>query len=413
VFKSAVVDVVTGILPQVAMGGSHTCALFGNSDVRCWGKNDHGQLGLGNTNNLGDDEAITSVSPIKFPVGFKVKQIAAGFRHTCVLSDVGTVICWGNNLQGQLGYGDITKRGNTPSTTPDQLPVINISTSKVKQIISGSAASHTCAILENDAVKCWGNNADGQLGLGNENNNGDSPNEVEQNNPIELGTSVIKQLSIGENTTCALLQNTKLHCWGSDIFGKLGLNTNGSFGDDFGEAPIQQTVPLSSVTAISPGHFHSCVIVNSKVQCWGASALGQLGYGNTDTNINPKAVGFVNLGTDVKQISTGHDSTCALLINDTVKCWGAGKDGQLGYANERNIGDDDSPNNFDAVQINSDLTQGKILQIFSGIDRHCVLLESGNIKCWGINDFGQLGYGNTTNIGDTEFPSSVGIVPLF
>jgi alpha-tubulin suppressor-like RCC1 family protein len=102
VFKSSILEVVT-VIPPVAIGDKHTCVLLNNNDVRCWGFGAEGRLGLGNTNSIGDNEAITSVAPIKFPTGFKVKQITAGFNHTCALSDEGKVICWGRGKEAQLG----------------------------------------------------------------------------------------------------------------------------------------------------------------------------------------------------------------------------------------------------------------------------------------------------------------------
>jgi alpha-tubulin suppressor-like RCC1 family protein len=89
------------------------------------------------------------------------------------------------------------------------------------------------------------------------------------------------------------------------------------------------------------------------------------------------------------------------------------KSGQLGYGNIFTIGDNELPTAVGPVSVNTDLTQGKVIQVFSGNGYNCVLFKSGNIKCWGSNSRGQLGYGNTNNIGDDELPSSVGVVPLF
>jgi alpha-tubulin suppressor-like RCC1 family protein len=417
--SSAVVEVdtqaIASAVVQVAMGFSHTCVLLDNSDVRCWGENKLGQLGLGNIINIGDDEAITSVLPIKFPIGFKVKQIVAGLAHTCALSNIGKVICWGRNDLGQLGYGDTTNRGNTPETTPNKLDFVGLS--DVKTIISGNNASHTCAVLVSEAVKCWGFNDAGQLGLGNKNNIGDSAGELENTPAINLGSSSVKEIALGIRHTCALLQNSTLSCWGKGGNGQLGYGNTNNFGDDPEETPNTKAVAIDDAAQIKLGNSHTCVVTTSKkVRCWGENASGQLGYGN-ENNIGdselPDTAGLVSIGADVLQIGLGSEHTCVLLENNSIKCWGASLIGQLGYGNANDIGDDELPSDVGTVEVNTDTTQGKITQIFSGGSHNCVFFESGNIKCWGNNFAGQLGYGNTQNIGDNELPSSIGVVPLF
>jgi alpha-tubulin suppressor-like RCC1 family protein len=414
VFKSAILDVVTVSSP-VAMGGSHTCVLLNNNDVRCWGLNSSGQLGLGNTNSIGDDEAITSVPPIKFPTGFKVVQITAGFKHTYALSEEGKVICWGSNDFGQLGYGDTTIRGSTPETTPNKLGFVGLP--PVKTIVSGNFAFHTCAVLVSGEVRCWGLNDFGQLGLGNRFNIGDNTNEIENTPTINLGTSPVKQTAVNSNRTCALLQDSTLRCWGKGTNGQLGYGNNFDFGDDSDEIPNTQAVPITDAARITLGGSHTCVVTTSKkVRCWGGNSSGQLGYGNENNigdNELPATAGFVNLRANAKQLSLGFLHSCVLLESNSVKCWGRGSEGQLGSGNATDIGDDELPTDVDTVQVNTDTTQGKITQIFSGNSHNCVLFESGNIKCWGNNSVGQLGYGNTNIIGDNELPSSVGVVPLF
>jgi alpha-tubulin suppressor-like RCC1 family protein len=421
VFKSSILDVATVSPTQVAMGGNHTCILLNSGDLRCWGSNNLGQLGLGNKNDLGNNEAITGVQPIKFPVGFKVKQITAGESHTCALSEEGKVICWGDNEFGQLGYGDITVRGDKPETAPDKLGFVGLP--PVKTIVSTSSTNHTCAILQTGALKCWGENATGQLGLGNKNNVGDSPNELEQTPIINLGTSLVKQVSVAGNLdvgaspgghTCVLLEDATLHCWGLNNRGQLGYGNTNDFGDDPGETPNVKAVAINDVAQIQLGSRFTCVLTASKkVRCWGIKFFN--GYNTEDIGDDelPATAGFVNVGADVKQLSLGGKHTCVLRTDDKIKCWGAGDFGQLGYGNTNTIGDNEPLTDVDTVQVNTDITQGKVVKIFSGGKHNCVLFETGNIKCWGENTFGQLGYGDKKIIGDDEFPSSVGIVPLF
>jgi alpha-tubulin suppressor-like RCC1 family protein len=416
--SSVVVEVdtqaIASAVVQVAMGNNHTCVLLNNNDVRCWGRNDFGQLGLGNLINIGDDEAITSMPPIKFPTGFTVKKITAGLQHTCALSVTNKVICWGRNDFGQLGYGDTTNRGGNPETTPDKLDFIALSS--VKTIISGNFAFHTCAILVSEAVKCWGLNDAGQLGLGNKNTIGDTAGELENTPAINLGNLSVKEIALGTRHTCALLADGTLSCWGKNDLGQLGYGNTNNFGDDLGETPNTKAVDIDDAAQIALGNSHTCVVTTSKkVHCWGLNSSGQLGYGN-ENNIGDDetfaTAGFVSLGANAKQLSLGALHSCVLLENNSIKCWGANNVGQLGYGNPDGIGDDELPIDVGTVEVNTDITQGKIIQIFSGATHNCVLFESGNIKCWGNNFAGQLGYGNTNNIGDNELPSGVGVVPI-
>jgi alpha-tubulin suppressor-like RCC1 family protein len=103
--------------------------------------------------------------------------------------------------------------------------------------------------------------------------------------------------------------------------------------------------------------------------------------------------------------SGGH--ACAILANGAVRCWGFGADGRLGYGNPSNIGDDETPASVGDVPVG-----GATIQL-SGFSHTCALLDTGKIRCWGFNDFGQLGYGNTEELGDDETAASAGDVPVF
>ena len=159
------------ITPQVAAGVEHTCALLSSGAMKCWGSNNYGQLGLGNT----DDVNIPTDLPV-FEGGARATAISAGADHTCALFDNGAVKCWGLNYYGQLGL-----RNTTNANKPMLLPV-PVDGARATAISAG--ARHTCALFENGAVKCWGYNAIGQLGLGDTNNRGGAPNEMGDNLPI-------------------------------------------------------------------------------------------------------------------------------------------------------------------------------------------------------------------------------------
>ena len=159
------------ITPQVAAGDSHTCALFDNGAVKCWGYNGFGQLGLGNTNDVNKPTDLPVFEGIA-----RATAISAGAHHTCALFDNGAVKCWGLNYFGQLGLGNTTN-----ASKPMLLPV-PVDGAHATAISAG--AYHTCALFGNGAMKCWGLNGSGQLGLGDMNDRGDEPNEMGDNLPI-------------------------------------------------------------------------------------------------------------------------------------------------------------------------------------------------------------------------------------
>ena len=153
---------------------------------------------------------------------------------------------------------------------------------------------------------------------------------------------------------------------------------------------------------------------DATVRCWGFGGNGRLGYGNT-TEVGddeaPGSVGPVDVGVGrtVTQITAGDFHTCALLDDATVRCWGWGGNGRLGYGNTTNVGDDEVPGSVGPVDVGVGRTA---VQIAAGDSHTCALLDEATVRCWGNGSFGQLGYGNTDSIGDDEAPGSVGPVDV-
>ena len=389
-------------------GGSQTCAVVGAGQVRCWGSGANGELGYGNTNNIGDNEAVGSVGPVDLGAGRKAVAVSAGNLHTCALLDNGSVLCWGYHGAGQLGYGNANDVGD--NETPASAGPVFLGTGRRAVAIS-AGGDHTCAILDNGRVLCWGANPDGQLGYGNTSPVGDDekPGSVA---PVDLGPGrKAIAISAGPEHTCAILDNGRVRCWGLNDTGQLGLGNTDTIGDNEtpGSVPPVDLGPARKAVAITTGDNHTCAILdNGRVRCWGLDSSGQLGTGNTDTigdNETPGSVPPVDLGAGRRTlaISAGSDHTCALLDNGDVRCWGAGLNGQLGYGNTNTIGDDETPGGFGPV----DLATRKAVAITAGGDHTCAALDNGRIRCWGNGSFGELGYGNTKTIGDNEVPGSI------
>ena len=177
------------------------------------GEAQYGQLGYGDTT----DKTSPDSSSIDLGTGRTAIQIACGSNHTCVILDDGTVKCWGYNNNGQLGLGDTNNRGDGSSEMGDNLPIVDLGTGRTAVQISASQ-SHTCVIPDDGSVKCWGNNIDGQLGYGDTNNRGDGSNEMNNLPVVDLGTGrTAIQISSGNNHTCVILDNGSVKCWGENM----------------------------------------------------------------------------------------------------------------------------------------------------------------------------------------------------
>jgi alpha-tubulin suppressor-like RCC1 family protein len=169
---------------QISAANNHTCALLDNDTIKCWGANTSGQLGQGDTNARGDGggEMGNALAGVPLGTGFIPSAVRVGYTHTCAISTAATVKCWGANSSGQLGLGDTSARGDGPNEMGDNLASVSLGTGAfgIPRTAADLVASdvHTCALLDDATVKCWGNASQGQLGLGNINNRGDQAGEM-------------------------------------------------------------------------------------------------------------------------------------------------------------------------------------------------------------------------------------------
>jgi len=398
---------------QVGMGGNHTCTVFDHGKLICWGNGDDGRTGYATEDNLGDDELAGSLGFVS--AGGVVSSVATGISHTCVLYAGGNVRCWGRPSNGQLGYGNTTTWGD--DELPSAAPLLNLGDT-VDILASEGGAFHTCAVLDSGDLVCWGRSGNGRLGYavgGAEQDVGDDETPAEYvalNGPVDVGGTVTTVV-MGFEHTCALLDDGTVRCWGRGNQGQLGYGNGDDIGDD--ETPASAgPVPIGgTVTQLAGGWFHNCVILDTdEVKCWGKGNEGRLGYGSpawVGLNDTPAEVGVVDLGGGVPvKIDGGTAHTCALLDDATIRCWGWGARGQLGYGNVTNIGDNEPAGAGGPVEIGGDA-----IDIAVDGNHTCATLDDGQVLCWGHGGQGRLGYGSEAFIGDDEFPASAGPVPLF
>ena len=378
-----------GVL-RVAAGNAHTCVLLSTGGVRCWGTNNSGQLGYGNTNTIGDNEMPVTAGDVS--IGGTVAEIVAGLDHTCVLSDTGNVRCWGEGTLGRLGYGPTGNIGD--NETPASVGEVDVG-GTVVQIAAGQ--HHTCVLLDTGNVRCWGNGTLGPLGYGNTNIIGDNESPASAGD-VNVGGTVV-QIAAGDQHTCALLDTGNVRCWGRSDFGGLGYGPTGNIGDNETPASVGDVNVGGTVVQIDAGQHHTCALLDTgHVRCWGSGSVGRLGYGNENDigdDETPASAGDVDVGGTVVRIAAGDAHNCALLSTGYLRCWGDGLSGNLGYGVAHRIGDDEAPAAAGDVD-----TGGQVTRFAAGGFHTCAVLNTGSVRCWGQGSSGVLGYGNTNNIGD-------------
>lgn len=389
---------------QLAVGGAHNCALLDDQSLRCWGHGISGQLGYGNTSDIGDDELPASAGEV--PVGAAVQKVVAGSTHNCAILVGGTVKCWGEYATGGLGYpGGRNIGDNEPVSAAGE---VDVGGTVVDIAASGN---HSCAILESGGLRCWGRNDHGQLGYGHVDQIGDDETPASAGD-IDVGAAV-QQVCMGVQHTCVLLSGGDVRCWGDGNFGQLGLGSTDDIGDD--ESPATAAVvPIGAqVDLLACGAYHNCVRTTSgAVRCWGNNERGELGYGhlnNIGDDEPASGGGDLSLGSTVRLLASGYSKhTCAVNNNDELRCWGPNDFGQLGYGNTDLIGDDEVPTSSAAVDAG-----GSIAFIATGAAHTCIVTDQDAVRCWGYNVYGRLGLGHQTHIGDDEAPAVTDDVDVF
>ena len=320
-------------------------------------------VNTGGTGN-GSDTTFTT-SPII------ATSISTGLNDSCVLTQVDGVKCWGYNYDGELG-----NNGSNDSLTPVDVSGL---TSGVVAVTTGY--KHSCALTDKGAVKCWGLNSYGQLGDGT---------TTTRRTPVAVTglSSGVAGISANGNHTCAVTNAGAVKCWGSNDFGELGDGTTTSK-----SSPVSVSGLTSGVSVLKAGKNHTCALMSSHgVKCWGLNENGQLGDGSLVNKLTP--VNVYGLTSGVSALTAGGSHSCALTDTGGVKCWGLNSSGQLG--------DNTTTTNSKPVDVSS-MTSG-VAAISAGEKHTCALLKTGPAKCWGINLYGQLGDGTTTN---RKVPTSV------
>jgi alpha-tubulin suppressor-like RCC1 family protein len=353
------------VITNIAAGYRHTCAITQSGGVKCWGNNEYGQLGDGTT-----VQRHLPVDVLGLSSG--VKALALGHEHSCALTVTGGVKCWGDNRAGAIGNG-AGGNANVRQLTP--VDVVGM-TSGIKAIAAGF--SFTCAVTAEGSAKCWGINQRGQLGNGNGGEEVDY--ELLPVNVVGL-SSEVTSIAAGSNFACAVTTFGDVQCWGANDRGQLGDGTGGNLGDHQ-LVPVNVVGLSSAISLVELGFAHGCALTSAGgVECWGSNDQGQVGDGTGGIEEDAQqltAVDVVDLASGVDIIDAGNEFTCALTTKGDVKCWGSHRSGQQ---NSSNIP-------VDVVDLTTIVTA-----IAAGGEHACILTPERGVKCWGENNAGQLGNG--------------------
>lgn len=334
---------------QIASGQNHSCALLETGFVKCWGANGAGQLGRGDAvNPVGThpSQMGNALPAVKLGSGRTAIFVAAGADRTCALLDNGELKCWGDNAFGALGIGSARPfMGHSPQEMGDALPAINLGTN-LRAVHISVGAFHTCATVNVSGglprVKCWGSNLAGQLGLGDLRARGSAPEDMGDALPtVDLGEAAhVQRVAAGAYSTCALLDGMpRVKCWGYNANGQLGLGDTLSRGGSPGQMgdalPAVSLRPLNTVAALAAGSETACAIeydAPRDLLCWGANGSGQLGIDSTQQR-GTSADHMGQQATRVKlpvgvpvadvTLSMFSDIACARLVDGRLYCWGS------------------------------------------------------------------------------------------
>jgi alpha-tubulin suppressor-like RCC1 family protein len=381
---------------RVAVGERHSCAILADgAEVRCWGNNNYGQLGLGHTDFVGRPSDVEAAPPVDLGrdrstrAPLRVSKLALGSEHSCALLTDGGIKCWGNAGAGRLGYGDTINRGDGSGAMGDSLPRVNLGRAAVDVALG---YQHSCALLDDHTVKCWGYNGNGQLGVGDISHRGESSSDMGDALPtIDFGGRTAYRIMAGSQSqiSCALLRGSdcdacrdEMVCWGRNQYNVLGT------GDlyDRGKEPLDLVGLFVDVGSMKP---HG----DSAVESYPESYPDR--YPDRDFASAPLS-GRASARTTM--------STCVLMEDRRVKCFGRNDYDLLaiteplkddanwldGHTTDGNgnpkvpLYDADSAPFASIGRLDSHEHQlHHIVALEAGKDHACALSAIGEVTCWG------------------------------
>ena len=364
------------VFKQVSAGLFHTCAISVGGELFCWGSNAYGQLGTG------DESSSTAPRAVVGDIGSaEVVDVAAGDYHTCAVTFVGDLYCWGANFNYLLGIGNAELFS---SSTPMLINVGAFENASAKAVSIDSF--NTCAITSNDQVACWGSNIYGQTGRVASDANVSTPRLVVNG---AMSGRTVSSVSVGGDRACAVTDRERVVCWGRSLY---YAQTTGEWVSSH-RPRVQNLGMFRGVDMTSVrSNFHSCGITKEKqLGCWGYNESGQIGNNTLIEQHEPIRVNKGSIrGKFVDSVSLSYGFSCAITTEQKLSCWGLNDKGQLG--------DNSVSNRIKPIRIWTGALKDQLVSSVSAGQYHtCAITTVGSVACWGFNNQGQLGDGTNTN----------------
>lgn len=328
--------------------GQYFTCLLASGVGHCWGSNVLGALGTG--------DLASHLTPARIAGGVVFEALAAGEAHTCGLErTTARVFCWGSGAAGQLGLGDKVSQ-STPHVVPLSAGAAHISV----------GYNHSCAVLVDGSLWCWGANFEGELGQN------DRANSDDIASPSRVGTDSDWMMAAGgQGHTCGVRRPGSLWCWGRNGTDELGLGAGSA---------LQVRTPtrvgaFADFTQLDAGQNHSCALrADGSLWCWGR-------MNGTAIDDVPTRVGT---DTDWRSVSTDVFATCGIKAVDQLHCWGRNDEGQLG------LGDTTARSGPTQVAPGTRWASAAV-----GRFHTCAETIDHVVRCTGAGENGQLGLGDT------------------
>ncbi len=353
------------VISGISANGEHTCARDQDSNVYCWGNNVSGQLG--NNNRINQS---TPVLVQQMPTVSGIFNMSSGTYHNCIITSVDyKVYCW-----GESGSGQVSQATAGVVTTPVDLPFLKSFdvTDIIMEARSGSGTPFGCAKIAG-VLNCWGNNTYSQLAVGNTT----SVYTAKQTAILPLN---VTEYSLGLSHGCALLTDGTIYCWGRNNLNQIA--------DGSASATVDPAVSPSgfsnNFTSVKSGDNHSCALTSTgQVYCWGDHTYGQAGT-CVASNVPQLIAGLSN----ITKLELKNNTSCAIDNAGLVYCWGSNGEGQFGN------GQIQTPcQSTPLPAVNGEA----VSKLAMGQAHGCALMTSGAVKCWGSDLLGQLGNGSASN----------------
>ena len=373
-------------------GGAHdNCGIARGGVVHCWGEAAWGRLGTG----VGYLPWKSVTAPVPAASSARFLSVQADYYqdsrsgHTCAVTADGAAYCWGSESWGMLGDGvhgeGIPVPMNGKPTTVTGVPAI-------KAAALGGA--HSCLLATDGTVWCAGSNSLGQVGAASFTNDCSGGDVCVTHFSLVQGSQRFRTITAGDLHTCGLTDTGEAWCWGMDVTGQSA------------SWPAPTRVPGGlAFQSLAAGYALTCgITVGGAAYCWGENTFGQAGMGTPTPGAWLATPAAVAAPVPLVSLAAGVYHVCGLAADGTAYCWGDNEDAQLGATTTETcqVGSGAYlPCSSTPVKVNTTL---KFTALAGGYSHTCGLVASGDAYCWGRNERGQLGTGDTVS---TKVPKKV------